>query len=128
MANLNQQQIQFFPIQNQQIVGKKGPLAARLVLDFSQQSQYNLDMQNAQSLNQFDLCQTIFVDNSAGGSAVMITIAGSSQVIVVKSGTQGYFNVICPNPINISFQSAGGQVVTIFLIDVAIPGATWSAI
>lgn len=128
MANLDQLHIQFLPAQNQLMVGRKGPLACRLNLDFTLSAEYTLDLQNAQSLNQFDLCQTIFVDNSVGGAAVTITIPQSGQSIVVKAGTQGYFNVICPNPIGMVFDSAGGSRVTIFLINVAIPGATWSAI
>ena len=128
MGNINQSAIQYVTTQNQLLVTGKGPLAARVIIDFTAQADYDLDMQNAQSLNQFDLCQTIFVDNSAGGAAVTITIAGSGQVIVVKAGQQGYYNVMCPNPIRMHFNSAGGALVTVFLIDVAIPGATWSAI
>ena len=128
MGAIDQRTIQMIPVQNQQVVGKKGPLAARLSIDFTSQSDYDLDMQNAQSLNQFDLCQTMFIDNSAGGAAVEVTINSSGQKIVAKAGTQGYYNVMCPNPIKMHFSSAGGALVTVFLIDVAIPGAVWSAI
>ena len=128
MSNVNQGQIQVIGSQNQLMVGGKGPLAVRLFLDFSAQPEYVLDLQNMQSLNQFDLCQTLFVDNADGGSAVIITIPSSGQRIVVKAGEQGYFNVICPNPIKIVFDAAGGQPVTVFLINVAIPGAVWTAI
>jgi hypothetical protein len=128
MANFDQLKLQIIPIQNQLMVGAKGPLAVRLFLDFGAQPEYVVDLQNLQSTNQFDLCQTIFVDNSAGGSAVNITIPSSGQVIVVKAGAQGYFNVICPNPIKIVFDCSGGSPVTAFLINVAIPGAVWSAI
>lgn len=124
--NINQQQLQFPPIQNQLVVGKKGPLAARLIIDFSTTQSYDLDMQQVQSTNQFDLCQTIFIDNSQGGAAVTVTIGGSGQMIVAKAGTQGYYNVLCPNPIKINFQSGGGAPCTIFLINVAIPGAVWN--
>ncbi len=128
MANVDQRQVQFVPSQNQLMVGTKGPLALRLFLDFTAQTEFVLDAQNLQSLNQFDLCQTIFVDNADGGSAVNVTIPASGQRIVVKSGQQGYFNVICPNPIKMVFDCAGGSPVTVFLINVAIPGAVWSAI
>ena len=126
--NIDNEQLQFGPSKNQLIVGGKGGLWCRLNLDFTVQPQYVLDMQHAQSLNRFDLCQTIFVDNSAGGAAVNITIPASGHVIVVKAGAQGYYNVICPNPIGMVFDSAGGSRVTVFLINVAIPGSTWSAI
>jgi len=124
--NVNQGQVQFIPSQNQLLMGKKGPLCARINMDFSAASAYHLDMQQVQSTNQFDFCQTIFVDNSAGGAAISITIQGSGQVIVAKAGTQGYYNVVCPNPIVMDFNSAGGQLAQILLINVAIPGSVWT--
>lgn len=127
--NYDQRSIQFLPIRNQQVLqGKKGPMAARLVLDFSASPHYDLDMQNVQSTNQFDLCQTLWIDNADGGSNVTVTIAGSGQRIVAKAGSQGYYNVMCPNPIRMGFDGAGGNPVMVDLIDVAIPGAVWSAI
>jgi hypothetical protein len=126
-VNIDQQQLQIIPAQNQLIAGAKGPLAVRLFLDFSAQTQYVLDLQNMQGNNQFDLCQTLYIDNADGGSAVLITIPGSGQRITAKSGFQGYVNVICPNPIKMIFDCAGGSPVTVFLINVAIPGAIWNA-
>jgi hypothetical protein len=79
-------------------------------------------------LNQLDLCQTLYIDNSKGGAALDVTVPASGQVITAKAGTQGYYNIICPNPIGLIFDCAGGARITIFLINVAIPGATWSAI
>jgi len=128
MSNVNQLQLQIVQSQNQLMVGGKGPLAVRLFLDFSAQPEYVVDLQNLQSTNQFDLCQTIYVDNADGGSAVIVTIPSSGQRITVKAGEQGYFNVICPNPIKMVFDCAGGNPVTVFLINTAIPGAVWSAI
>jgi hypothetical protein len=128
VANLNQQQVQVVQSQNQLLVGAKGPLALRLYLDFAAQSEYVVDLQNLQATNQFDLCQCIYVDNADGGSAVIIAIPSSGQRIIVKAGEQGYFNVICPNPIKFVFDCAGGNPVTVLLINVAIPGAVWSAI
>jgi hypothetical protein len=128
--NIDQNQIQIFPIQNQ-VQTTKGPLAVRLWMDFATQPEYDLDLQSIQSRNQFDLCQTIFIDNSLGGSAVTVNIgvAGSpTQTIVAKAGTQGYYNVVCPNPILMQFISAGGAPCTVLLIDVAIPGAVWPTV
>lgn len=126
--NIDQQTIQIFPSNNQLMVGGKGPLCARLIMDFTQTAEYDLDMQNLQALNQFDLCQTIWVDNSAGGAPITIEIPASGQSVVVKNGTQGHFNVVCPNPIKMKFKCDGGQTVTVFLLNSAIPGATWSAV
>lgn len=127
MANVNQQQVQFIPSQNQLLMGKKGPLCARLNLDFTTATHYDLDMQQVQSTNNFDFCQTLWIDNSAGGAPIVVTIPASGQVISCKAGQQGYFNVVCPNPIKMSFDSNGGALATIFLLNVAISGQVWSA-
>ena len=122
---IDQTQVQITPINNQLMVGKKGPLALRLIMDFTQTSEYDLNLQNTQATAQFDLCQTLFVDNSQGGAPLTIIFPTNGQTIVVKAGTQGYYNVMCPNPIAIQFQCSGGQIITVFLINIAIPGATW---
>lgn len=125
MNNIDQKQIQFLPTQNQLVVGKKGPLAAFMLLDFTVTNEWDLDMQQVQGTNQFDLCQTIFIDASAAGAAFQVFIPSSQQIIIAKPGTQGYYNVICPNPIKMQFSCAGG-FVRVHLTNVAIPGMVWS--
>jgi hypothetical protein len=127
MSVVNQLQVQYIPSKNQLMVqGKKGPIAGVLVLDFSAAPTFHLDLQNDQSRGYIDLVQTIYIDNSAGGDQVVINISGSQQVIIAKAGTQGYYNVICPNPIVMDISSNGGQVAKFHFINVAIPGAVWS--
>ena len=128
MSLINQQQLQMIPTQNQLIAGTKGPLAVRLFLDFTAQTQYVLDLQNMQGTNQFDLCQSVYIDNADGGAAVILTVPSSGFRFVAKSGFIGWVNIICPNPIKIQFDCAGGSPVTVFLVNVAIPGAAYSAI
>lgn len=123
--NVNQQQVQYIPSKNQLLMGKKGPLACKISMDFSATTQYKLNLQQQQSTNNFDFCQTIFIDNSKGGDTLTVTIGGSGQQIVAKAATQGYYNVICPNPIELVFDSNGGALATVFLINVAIPGHVW---
>jgi hypothetical protein len=128
MSNINQKQVFIGPSQMQRMVGKKGSLFCWLGLDFSAAGAptYHLDLQNQQANNFFDFCQTIFIDNSLGGDTVKVSIPGSRQMIIAKAGTQGYYNVICPNPIVMDISSNGGALATIILINTAIPGAVWS--
>jgi len=128
MTNYDQESIQWVKSQNQLMVGARGPLCARLFLNFALDTEFLLDMQHVQSVNQFDLCQSIYIDNADGGSAVVVTIPSSGMRIVAKSGSQGWYNVVCPNPIRITFDCAGGSPVTVLLSNTAIPGAIWSAI
>jgi hypothetical protein len=122
--NINQQQVQILPIQNQQLVGDKGGLAAFLLLDFTVTPEWDLDLQQIQGTNQLDLCQTLFIDASQAGADFQAFVPGSQQIIVAKAGTQGYYNVICPNPIKMQFTCAGGQV-RVHVLNVAIPGMVW---
>jgi hypothetical protein len=122
--NINQDQMQIGPTQNQLMVGKKGPLFAFLLLDFTQTPEYDLDMQQVIATNQFDLCQTLFIDASLAGADFQVFIPASQQIIIAKAGTQGYYNVIAPNPIRMVFTCAGGMV-RVHLTNVAIPGAVW---
>ena len=129
MSAINPTQLQFMASQNQLAATGQGPLACRIIMPFATQALYTLDLQAQQAQNKFDLCQTIFVDNSddtGGGGVVTIIIPSSGQQIVIPAQTQGYFNVVCPNPIAMSFASTGTQTVNVLLLDVAIPGAVWT--
>lgn len=130
MANIDQNQVQVFPIMSQ-VQTTKGPLAVLLFMDFGAQNEYDLNLQSIQARDVFDFCQAMFIDNSAGGAAVTVNIGNPGtpvMTIVAKAGSQGWYNVVCPNPIQIQFTSAGGSPCKVLLVDVAIPGATWSAI
>lgn len=128
MSNLNQNTVQFLPIQNQMMPSGPSALAARISIDFSAQSDYDLDMQAVQSQGKFDRCQSMFIDNADGGAPIFVTFKGSGQRIALKGGWQGWFNVVSPNPISLHFASAGGALCNVLLTDVAIPGATWAAV
>jgi hypothetical protein len=100
-------------------------------MDFSQAPEYDFNLQNLQATNQFDLCQTVFIDNSAGGAAVTLTFGVPNSpifTVVAKAGTQGYYQVIAPNPLVFQFKSSGGAPCTAYLINIAIPGVVWSAV
>jgi hypothetical protein len=99
-------------------------------LDFSVTTEYDLDAQNIQSLGWIQYVQTVFIDNSANADALVLTVDpnGSAQQIIAGPNSQGYYNALCPNPVKMSFVTAGGVVVPIYLTDVAIPGAVWSTV
>lgn len=86
-----------------------------ITLDFAANASYMLDLQNNQSLGYFDQCQTVWVDNQGNAQILQITIPESQQVLKIPAGVQGYFPVLCPNPIRMQFDSTGGtrQQVTL---------------
>lgn len=94
-----------------------GPLALPIRLDFSANTSYTLDYSNQTARGFMDMVQTIFVDNFGNGAILKITIQGSQQVLQIPAGTQGYFPVICPNPVRIQFDSTGGTVQSVILLN-----------
>jgi hypothetical protein len=99
-----------------------GPKAIPITLDFGAQTQYVLDYQNMQSRNFFDMCQTIFVDNSLSATVLSVTIPAVNQALKIPAGVQGYFTVICPNPLKMQFDSAGGVVCQVILLNFPVLG------
>lgn len=127
---LNQQLLQISQIQNM-YVPSEGPKAIPVNLDYTGGSAsplvYTLDLQNFQSLGNLQMVQTLYVDCSASSNDLTMTMS-SGQVIVAKAGTQGYYAVLCPNPVKIAFSSATSSVVIpVFLINTALPGVVWDA-
>ena len=114
-----------------QMIPEEGPRALPLVIDFSVAQSFDLDLSMLQTQGRFSMLQTIFIDAASAinlpNGDVAITIEGSGQVITMAPGQQGYFSVICPNPIKLNI--AGGSdtgIANIFLLNVAIPGSVWT--
>lgn len=95
----------------------EGPKCVPVTLDFSAADTYNLDYSNMARRGFMQSLQTVWVDNSLNGDPVSIIIPASQQTVKIPANTQGYYCLICPNPIKISFTSAGAAVVTVLLLN-----------
>jgi hypothetical protein len=93
------------------------PRALPLTLDFAASLEYTIDYSNMQARGFFSMVQTVWVDNMASATILYITIPAVNQVLQIPANTQGYFPVLCPNPVNISFASAGGVAVQVILLN-----------
>lgn len=118
--------VNYQPVSNQ-LVPDEGPKAIPLLLDFTVAAQYNLDLTTQQQQGRISMIQSLFIDLSAANNDLTVTFPIGGQVIVAKSGTQGYYSVLCPNPPRIYFAMAtsGGTLVPIFCINVPVAGVTW---
>jgi hypothetical protein len=95
----------------------EGPKCIPFTLDFSVADTYALDYSNMGQRGFMSMLQTVWVDNSGNGLPTLIIIAATGQSIIVPAATQDYFAVMCPNPIKISFQSAGAVAVPVLLLN-----------
>jgi hypothetical protein len=82
------------------------------------------------ALARFSMLQTIFIDMDGQANPLTVTINGSGQRIIAKQNTQGYYNVLAPNPIKVRFQTSAGGVIAlpVYLCNMAIPGSVWATV
>ena len=92
-----------------------GPRCVPITLDFAVSASYTLDYGNMQQRNFLDMVQTVWVDNFGNGQVLTITVANLGMSIQVPAGVQGFFPVLCPNPVKLAFHSTGGTVQQVIL-------------
>jgi hypothetical protein len=95
----------------------EGPKCVPIALDFTAITELRLDYQNMQARNFLSMVQTLWVDNYASAVVMSITIPGSAQILKIPAGVQGYFPVLCPNPVKMIFESTGGVVLQVSLLN-----------
>lgn len=94
-----------------------GPKCVPIRLDFSVAPSYSLDYSNQTQLGYLDMCQTVWVDNYGNAQVLSISVPGTQQTIQVPAGAQGYFPILCPNPIRLVFSSTGTTVQQVTLLN-----------
>lgn len=94
-----------------------GPRIVPISLDFTASPSYFLDYSNQMALGFLDMVQTVWCDNFVNTAVLKITCPGSQQVLQIPAGTQGYFPILCPNPVRLQFDSTGAFVVQVTLLN-----------
>lgn len=124
---INSQQLQIGLTQNS-LLPDEGPKIIPVDLDFTVSDSYFFDGELVQAQNKLiQILQSIYADNRANTIPLTMVIEGSRQRIDVPAATQGYYTVLSPNPIRITFTSIGGAAVRVHLLNVPVPGSTWRA-
>jgi hypothetical protein len=104
----------------------EGPKTVPLVLDFTQQASYTVDLQNLQGRNFLSSVQAVYVDNSNNAAGLTLTFDGTQQAVICKGRTQGYYTVLATNPVRFTAASAGAVIVRLYLLNVPVAGAVWA--
>lgn len=111
-----------------QYIPDEGPKAIPLLLDFTAADTFTLDMESLQARGFFSMLQAVFIDMKDAVVDLELTISALGQIIHAKKQTQGYYNILVPNPIKLVFTSVGNIQIRVFLINVPIPGAVWPTV
>lgn len=116
-------------IQNQ-LIPDEGPKMLPLLLPFTDgvTTEFDLDLQNFQARGFVSMIQTAFIDMSGITTGTLqVQMQTGSQIVIAKANTQGYYALLCPNPVKIHFIGVANMgKVSVILINVPIPGATWA--
>jgi len=120
MAILPAQALSALPLVRTLGMPDSGPRCIPIVLDFSAAPSYSLDYSNQANLGMFDAVQTVWVDNYGNAQVLAIYIPLSSQTLQIPAQTQGYFPVLCPNPIRMVFSSTGNTRQQVILCNFPI--------
>ena len=119
---LSQMNAPTIPLERTLGMPPEGPKCLPVSLDFSISLSYELDYSNMQSRAFLSMVQTLWVDNSLSAQPLDITSPQVGQVLKIPAGIQGYFTVICPNPIRLIFASTGGVLCVVILLNFPVLG------
>jgi hypothetical protein len=131
IVDVNQKSI---AITGNQMLPGEGPKALPINFDFSlsgANGSFDVDLTQLEQQGKIAMVQTVFVDMSIGPPAnpLVITVGGTLQRIVCKPSTQGYYQILCPNPSKINFSCADAAAfIPTQLVNIPLPGVVWPTI
>lgn len=135
-VNIRNQNMQISNSSNQ-TKPKEGPKAVGQLLPFTSGyadqpgpiDSFVLDLSPIQrNLAFISMIQTVYVDAADQTVPLVITDLNSRQRIIVKPQTQGYYNIISPNPVKLQFDCSGGADMSVHLLNTAVPGVVWPTV
>lgn len=125
-ALLNLKTAGFFQVNNQELPTGEGPRAIPLLLDFTSNNQYNIDLSQLEQQVKFSMLQTVWIDASGTDQPVTVKVRGTNQTVQIKGRTQGFYPVLVPNPSFLEVSCADGALrLPLTLINVPIMGVQW---
>lgn len=96
--------------------------------DFNTASQFDFDFTAAQQNGQISSIQTVYVDNSANGNSLTLSIDGTQQTIVVPPNSCGYFLLLAPMATVVHATTTGLVKVYFGFLNFYVPPTVWSTI
>jgi len=107
----------------------EGAKCIKLLLDFSADSEFDLDLEQFTQQSRISMVQSIYIDLSDTANAMVVIVdpSGLDQEIVANGRTQGFYTLLSPNPPRIVFKCASGQPQRVHLLNVPVAGVVWAA-
>jgi len=103
----------------------EGPRVVTCPCDFSQASNFNVDLKSLVQQAKISEVQSLFIDNSDNNFPLTVVISVQNQRIVVPANAQAYLNVLCNLPqFNVSSQGSAAMV-NIFAQNFPVTNCVW---
>lgn len=108
-------------------VPEKGSIAIPLTMDFTGGNTTSIiDLTLSVDNKVIEFLQSLFIDNSANGSSLSITMSVTGQVLVIPPNSQAFMTVIIGDQPVITGTSSGGAKVPLQLLNFPVAPAVWS--
>jgi hypothetical protein len=109
------------------IIPKGGPKVVGAQLDFTVNSQIEIDGLSVVQNGRIEFIQGMFIDNSDNPSPLTFIMQGTFQRIVAPAHSQGYYSILLPNPPQMVANTtpAAGLVISIIFYNVPIQSQVW---
>lgn len=106
---------------------KQGSVAMPVSLTLVANVTQTIDLEIEEETGSLDFIQGLFIDNSAGASAVTIQNTITQQKLVTPAFSQATFPVYAPSKSKFSVVSAGAITPVLQFLNFPTPPAVWSA-
>ena len=108
-----------------QEIPSEGPRAVPIILDFSVQASYTIDLTQQQVQTRLSMVQTIYIDLADTDNKITVLVENSLHRVKAKGRTEGFYPLLAPSPTRLVISSSGTDMVTVHLINVPIAGVVW---
>lgn len=95
------------------LVPAEGPRIVTVAFDFTAAPAFYVDFQLLIASGKMRCVASVFVDNSANGSELLLNVQGTNQTLKVPAHSQGTFPLYCIAIPRITVSTAGSALVTV---------------
>src|SRR5690606_9635384 len=107
------------------VIPNKGPRTIPVNVDLTSVNSVSLDLTLQMERSIMQPVQTIFIDNSSNSEEFSVTVSLVNQTVKCPPYSQGYFPLIAPAPVTLTFYSTGATSVPVQLINMPMPLGVW---
>lgn len=108
------------------LVPPEGPKSVAVPMDFTNTDTVIVDFTITTAQVKISTVQMIYADNFNNPARLDISVSGTSQVIRIPAGRQGWFPVVATNRPKFACTTTPGVIVTVLFLNVPVAQGEWN--